>query len=385
MASTHSFENGIRIVNPETQSESPIFIVGANRSGTTLLRLILNAHPNIAIPEEIIYFGSTMAGVPISQWRNPGLSDKVYREFVGDFVDNKCHVLDGINHQEIKDEILSGNQKDFCHPYRTILEAWANHHGKRRWGEKTPGNLFYADILVEMFPDARFIHLVRDPRAGVSSMMKTTFFPNDIAFNAMSRRKFMRKGRAILEQAVPTSQRLLLRYEDIVTEPEISIRAICDFIGEAFEPAMLSFYKDSSKYMKAEAASSFNKAATKPISADMLDKWKKHLSSEQVAMVEAVCRREMQEFKYAFSGNRLSVSQRFELVTKKMYWDLQQWRHRRVRHFTVKSEMFARSKKRFSKIAGGKNGRKNKDAVMSGSSNQIVADNKSETGEKLSV
>ena len=359
--STLSLENSIRVVNPETQSESPIFIVGANRSGTTLLRLILNAHPNIAIPEEIIYFGSTMAGVPIAEWRKPALSEKAYQDFVADFVDNKCHVLDGIDHQEIKSEILASHQRDFCFPYRTILEAWAKHHGKKRWGEKTPGNLFYADILVEMFPDARFIHLVRDPRAGVSSMMKTTFFPNDIAFNAMSRRKFMRKGRAILEQAVPTSQRLLLRYEDIVTEPEISIRAICDFIGETFEPAMLSFYKDSSKYMKAEAASSFNKAATKPISAEMLDKWKKHLSSDQVAMVEAVCRKEMQEFNYAFSENSLSLSQRFEYMTKKLYWGLPQWRHRRVRHFTVKSEMFARSKKRLSKIAGRPNGRENND------------------------
>ncbi len=350
-----------------------------------MLRLILNAHPNIAIPEEIIYFGSTMAGIPIEQWRNPSLTPAAYTNFVSDFVDNKCHVLDGIDHQQIKAEILDSAQKDFCFPYQTILAAWAAHHGKKRWGEKTPGNLFYADILLEMFPQARFIHMVRDPRAGVSSMMKTTFFPKDIAFNAMSRRKFMRKGRAILERAVPASQRLLLRYEDIVTAPEVTVRGICDFIGESFEPAMLSFYKDSSKYMKAEAASSFNKAATKPISAEMLDKWKKHLAGSDVAMVEAICRKEMTEFGYTFSDHRLSTSQRLELLSKKLYWDLQQYRHRRVRHFTVKSKMFARSMKRLSRMRKTTNEKDPTGKSTGHKSGARLTENEPEAGEKLSV
>lgn len=333
---------------------SPIFIVGANRSGTTLLRLILNAHPNIGIPEEIIYFGSFMAGVPIEKWRDPGLSEEEYKGFVTRFVEDKCGVLDHIDHQAIINEILSSEKRDFCHPYKTVLEAWAGAHKKQRWGEKTPGNLFYADILLQMFPDAKFIHLIRDPRAGVSSMMKTTFFPKDIAFNAMSRRKFMRKGRAILEKSVPASQRLLLRYEDIVTEPEVTIRAICNFVGEDFEPGMLSFYKDSSRYMKEEASSSFNKAATKPISAAMLDKWKKQLSPADVAMVEKICQDEMREFGYDFSDNRLVLAQWGELLVKNNYWRLQEWRNRRIRHFTVKSMMFARLRRRLSAQTGSK-------------------------------
>ncbi len=327
--------------------QSPIFIVGANRSGTTLLRLILNAHPHIAIPEEIIYFGSFMAGVPIEKWRKPELPQDKYEAFVTRFIEQSCQVLDGIDLQAVKTQILENSPGDFCHPYKIVLETWANNHGKKRWGEKTPGNLFYSDILIDMFPNARFIHMVRDPRAGVSSMMKTTFFPDDIAFNAMSRRKFMTKGKAILEASVPAAQRMTLKYEDIVVAPELTIREICSFLDEQFEPAMLSFYKDSSRFMKQEASSSFNKAATKPISADMLDKWKKNLSSGDVVIVETVCKREMRQFGYDFSGERLSVQQWGELLIKDAYWKFQEWRHRRVRHFTVKSKMFARFKGRF--------------------------------------
>ena len=317
--------------------KSPIFIVGANRSGTTLLRLILNAHSGIAIPEEVVYLGSTMAGVPVERWENPGLSQSNYKDFVVNFIDTSCEPLDGINRAEIVERIVTERPYDFRKPYQYVLETWAAHHGKRRWGEKTPGNLFYADILVEMFPDAKFIHVVRDPRAGVSSMMNTTFFPKDIIFNALSRHKFMTKGRAILEKSVPEKQRMLLKYEDLVLEPEATVKRLCTFIDEPFETSMLDFYQDSSRYMKKDAASSFNKAATRPISAEMLDKWKKKLTLSEIAQIQTLCEKEMNEFGYGFEKATVSLSVRAEITIKKVYWALQVWRNRDVRHFTVKS------------------------------------------------
>jgi len=332
--------------------KSPIFIVGANRSGTTLLRLILNAHSRIAIPEEVVYFGSFMAGVSIEKWRSPGLSDEAYSKFVHDFVFKKCAPLQGVNNQEVIKQILQDKPYDFSKPYRYMLESWAVTHKKQRWGEKTPGNLFYADILLEMFPDARFIHVVRDPRAGVSSMMNTTFFPKDIVFNALSRHKFMTEGRAILENSVPPEQRMSVRYEDLVMNPEEAIQALCDFLQEPFEPSMMAFYKDSSRYMKQDAATSFNQAATKPISVEMLNKWKKKLTESDIAQIELLCSSEMKEFEYEFENKPLKLGKRSEIILKKLYWDWQVRRHRHIRHFTVKSLMFARFINRIQKVLG---------------------------------
>ena len=326
--------------------KAPIFIVGANRSGTTLLRLMLNAHPRIAIPEEIVYFGSIMAGVPIETWENPPLSRERYEAFVHHFVNETCKPLDGIDRESLKEQILSLPECDFRTPYKRVLEAWARSHGKVRWGEKTPGNLFYADVLYDMFPDARFIHMIRDPRAGVSSMMGTTFFPKDIVFNAMSRHKFMTQGREILETFTPAAHRMTLKYEDLVREPESTVRDLCDFLEESFYPEMLSFYKESSKYMKAEAAETFNKAATRPISIEQLEKWRSKLSTGEIAKIEAVCLREMMEFGYSLENHGLDLKNRIELLVKRVYWRLQEWRHRRIRHFTVKSPMLARFKSR---------------------------------------
>lgn len=321
--------------------DAPIFIVGANRSGTTLLRLLLNAHSRIAIPDELIYFNSFLAGVPIEAWREPGLSAEPYRSFVHDFLHRAAPALPGLDLDAVQEDVLAGPH-DFRRPYALVLEAWARHHDTPRWGEKTPGNLFYADVILEMFPSARFIYMVRDPRGGVASMQKVSFFPDDVVFNALSRRKHATTGRRILERNVPAPQRMSVRYEDLVTHPEATVRSVCAFLDEPFEPSMLYFHRDAEAYMKDEAASDYNAAATAPISADKVDTWTDRLSPDAVAVVEHICCSEMQAFDYDPVAPSLPLRRQIETVVKTAYWNVQCWRHRNVRHYTVKHPMFAR-------------------------------------------
>ena len=328
---------------------APIFIVGANRSGTTLLRLILNAHPRIAIPDELIYFDSHLAGIPIEQWRSPDLSRPAYERFVQDFLTNNCRPLDAIDKETLKTEILSGTPT-FRRPYRCVLEAWAEAHGKERWGEKTPGNLFYPDIILEMFPDAHFLYVVRDPRAGVASMQKVSFFPDDVVFNALSRRKHDTKGRSLLHQTVPPSQRQTIRYEDLVQNPASEVQSICRFLREEYTPAMLRFHQDADDYMKDEAQRGYNETATHPITDDRVDAWRRQLLPRQVATVESICSDIMQCFEYEPTRHRVSLSRRAEILVKQAYWTYQCWRHRDIRQYTVKHPLFARARARLGRL-----------------------------------
>jgi len=325
--------------------DAPIFIVGANRSGTTLLRLILNAHPRIAIPDELIYFKSHLAGVPIEQWRRPGLSPPEYEAFVDRFLDATCPLLDELAPSRLRDAILDG-PPTFRRPYQCALEAWARHHDKTRWGEKTPGNLFYADILLDMFPDARFLYMVRDPRAGVASMQRVSFFPDDVIFNALSRRKHDVQGQALLNRSVPDPQRMTVRYEDLVRTPESQTRAICQFLDEDFSPQMLCFHQDADDYMTDEAEEQYNATATRPITDDRVDAWCGRLAPDQVAVVESICHDVMQQFQYEPTGHAPSLATRGEMLVKRAYWALQCWRHRDVRHYTVKSQFLERTRTR---------------------------------------
>lgn len=329
--------------------DSPIFIVGANRSGTTLLRLLLNAHPHIAIPDELIYFRSRLAGIPIERWREPGLSAPAYESFVDQFLDENCGPLDDLNRAELKNRILDG-PSNFKYPYQCALEAWAEHHGKERWGEKTPGNLFYLDILLKMFPSAQVLYMVRDPRAGVASMQKVSFFPDDVVFNALSRRKHDIDGRAHLRRHVPPSQRKTVLYEELVRHPESVLRSICDFLGVSFTPQVFRFHEEAGSYMKDEAEEGYNAAATQPITADRVDAWKASLAESNVAVIESICSEVMKAFGYDTTGSRLSWTRHGEILLKKTYWRVQSWRHRSIRDYTVKHPLFARTRSRLYRL-----------------------------------
>lgn len=326
--------------------EKPIFIVGANRSGTTLLRLLLNAHPEIAIPDEINYFyGFDTLETSYEKWDSLSPSDEDYTALLDRFLEDNRSAVPGLDLEEVRSEILKG-PKNLRRPYRVLLERWAEHQDASRWGEKTPGNIYHSNILIDMFPDAQFIHLVRDPRAGVASMQRVSFFSNDVIFNALYRRKIMTHGRSWLAESVPTSQRIEVRYEDLVTDTQPTLTGLCDFLGVRYESAMLHFHEDAETYMYDEAASSYNKAATRPISEDKVDEWKTRLSDEEIALIEVVCRDHMKEFGYARMKPPLSWWRVAELGVKWFYWWFQWWRHRHDRHFAVLSPMFSRTRTR---------------------------------------
>ncbi|MFP4228868.1 MAG: sulfotransferase family protein [Salinivenus sp.] len=327
-------------------STAPIFIVGANRSGTTLLRLLLNAHSEIAIPDEINYFyGFTGAELSYENWATPALSPSEYASLVDRFLATNKAVVPDLDFTLVREEILDGPH-DLRRPYQVLLEQWARLRGKSRWGEKTPGNIYHANILIEMFPDARFIHVVRDPRGGVASMQRVSFFGNDVAFNALNRHKIMTHGRDWLAQAVPVPQRIEVRYEDLVADPQSTLQSICDFIEAPYEPSMLRFHQDADRFMVNEAAASYNQTATQPISTEMIAKWRKQLTDEEIAIIERICRAEMIEFDYPLLRPSLSWRGFLSLAVKRAYWTLQWHRYRYDRHFSVLSPMFSRTRAR---------------------------------------
>lgn len=327
--------------------DAPIFIVGANRSGTTLLRLMLNAHSRIAIPEETAYFKSVMGGVPVERWHSPDLSEDDWRAFVRKTLDANPLLFDTLSRPALEQTLQNSAERDLRWPLAHTLEQWAQAQGKARWGEKTPGNLFFADVILEMFPDAQFIHVARDPRAGVASMQKVDFFPNSVYFNALSRQKHAQVAET-MQRLVPEAQWRTVRYEDLVADPAVTLRGLCAFLEEPFEPAMLQFYRNSAQYMKDAAASSFNAAATRPVTSDRTEKWKEELSAREVAIIETICASEMQEYGYPSSSCPMQLSDWVGLFVHTSYWTLQQWRNQDTREFTVKEPIFTRSRKRLS-------------------------------------
>jgi hypothetical protein len=306
------------------QTNAPIFIVGVNRSGTTLLRLILNAHPRIAIPEEINYFNPWID----AHWAERAPNVEGFRRRVHWYLHEKLPpgVLPGIDLKPLEDEIVArADVYDWRAVYEGALASWAGRHEKARWGEKTPGNLFYVDTLRTMFPEAQFLHLVRDPRAGVQSMQNTSFFGGDVAINALNRRKYLREG-LHRDATMPSGQWMRVRYEDLLRAPEATVRTLCDFLGEEFTPSMLTYYERAEQYMNPAAANGHNQAARRPIDASKADAWRDRLTPVEAARIESLCRHEMDALGYMPDGPSLSLRDRLTLLFKTLYWHLFQFR-----------------------------------------------------------
>ncbi len=316
-------------------SAGPIFIVGANRSGTTLLRLMLNAHSRIAIPDEMHYFRYEIAGIPIENWQRPTDSRDEWWSFIDRFIRENCGHLDKFDVNEVARTLKSVEQPNLRDPLLVTMNSWAHAHGKSRWGEKTPGTLYYCDVAHAMFPNAKFIYMARDPRGGLLSMQNTSFYTNQAVINCLIREKSHRVGRATLLNSVPAKQRIDIRYEDLVAKPEETLQQICEFLDEPFEQSMLEFYRDSKKFMIKEASSDFNKAAHKPIDSSKANRWLEVLTKDEIATAEAICRDEIQEFNYLVTNAKPSLRQSMVIAIQRAYWNHYVARHQEIREFTV--------------------------------------------------
>jgi hypothetical protein len=161
-------------------------------------------------------------------------------------------------------------------------------HCKQRWGEKTPDHAFFAETLLAWYPGATVIHILRDPRDVVASLMDMPSFPNSALGNANLWINFNRAAiRASREPGY-----VLVRYEDFVAHPERELRRLCDFIGESFSDQMTTPKPDPT------ADRPWFQRAEGPITSSRVEIWRERLSERDAGLVEWYIGSEMEAFGY---------------------------------------------------------------------------------------
>ena len=211
-------------------SGPPFFIVGNDRSGTTMLRMILDRGPDAAIPPESMY-----------------LTDVTLPE-VGDQAAWQRLMEAVWDHPKVRLWDLPGPAPrvppglDAAGAARFVLgapfEAYARKHGKPRWGDKTPHYVHHIDALVRIWPEARVVVLVRDGRDVALSLRRMPFGPNNAWAAAQWWARGVRAG-ATAQRRHPEQVRTV-RYEDVARDPAAQLPAICDFLGVRYTDDMLA-------------------------------------------------------------------------------------------------------------------------------------------------
>ncbi|MGH8195802.1 MAG: sulfotransferase family protein [Woeseiaceae bacterium] len=287
--------------------DSPIFFVGTPRSGTSLLSRIVGSHPEIAVPFESHFFNGFVpwlryyGDLAVRRNRNRLLRDLLQSVRLREWIPR-------VNAQNARTNIEASGRFDFPGIIAGIMESWCNAQGKRRWGEKTPHHIFFADQIIEGFPRAQFIHIVRDGRDVAVSWKRVKFGPEHVYPSARRWAEVLETGRRLKELLGP-AQYLELRYEDLLQDAEATIRRICHYLGEAYSPEMHYFYRTNEKY-PTDARNEANIA--KPVMANNTGQWPRYLSPREIRIFEAVAGDTLESYGYerACKNPRLSRLER---------------------------------------------------------------------------
>jgi hypothetical protein len=265
--------------------EAPIFIVGAPRSGTTLLRSILNRHPRIAICGETHFHHYVYTR----------------RRAFGDLRDLR-------NRRRLVDEYLALKRLRFVtdraglrekllregNTYREFFTCFVKYHtealGKPRWGEKTPQHALFAETLCDWYPGGTLIHMIRDPRDVVASLQRVPFAANSVVQNAWS----WSRHNLAAHRCKDRPQYLAVCYETLVTDPAREVARICERLGEEYLPSMLNPVEN--EFLPARV--SWMALAHEPVTTSRLGAWRHDLTVAEVAQVEWAVGRHMETFGY---------------------------------------------------------------------------------------
>lgn len=261
----------------------PVFVVGLGRSGTTLTARILDCHSRISVCGESHFLRLTA-----HRRSRSALSHDEAREILGGLPMSWT----GTDPEDALAEFQSTDHS-LRSLFDSIMRARMHRRGKMRYGEKTPSHFWYLDRLFDWYPNARLVYLVRDPRRVHASFLRSRFAPrlHPAERWVVPRALYWNYGARELRrvQRERPAQVFPLRFEDLVEDPQGSVRALCAFLGEPFEPEMLKVaYENSSFGDLGERGGVRTEVLTRPLG----------LTRRALAALELVCGAEMLEQGY---------------------------------------------------------------------------------------
>ena len=279
--------NGQKAPAPPAPDLPPFpFVVGCRRSGTTLLRAILGAHPQVAVPPESRFL---MALVPdgTRPFEPARLLDALYNH-------------DYFARWQLRRPAVEASFRDdppgtYSEAIRRLYGLWAGGQGKARYADKTPDHVLRVGTLTALFPDSRVVHVVRDGRDVAASFLELRWVDSIERAALHWRHRVLRARQAAA--VLPKSRYHEVRYEDLVSRPEPTLRALCAAIDLPFDPAMLRHEKSAAAALRTEAHPHHNRYVTRPLRPGLRD-WRRDVPVPAVERFEALAGDALAELGY---------------------------------------------------------------------------------------
>jgi len=269
------------------------FVVGATRSGTTLLRLMLDAHPEVGIPSETHFFHKLIKRGERRRLTPELMADTIItHKRWGDF---------RLDPDDLRARLGAVEPFNLSDGLRAFYGLYAEKQGKTRWGDKTPGYLRYMRRIEWVLPEARFIHLIRDGRDVALSVLPMNWGPETIIEAA---ELWVERVTLARENGTTVQHYMEVKYEDLIADTETELRRVSDFLELPWDAAVLDYHERAEERLKEKARDLPRKAsrgdqpaaarmashamARKPPDPKRIGRWRTEMSREDRETYESV-------------------------------------------------------------------------------------------------
>jgi Sulfotransferase family len=274
------------------------FVVGMSRSGTTLLRMMLDAHSQLAIPPETNFHDA------IGAFRRRGATAAAETIVCGElWGDYKLPAEEFYKRVEVRRDDSLGEV------LRAFFELYAERQGKPRWGNKTPYYAMRMTLLEEILPEARFVHIVRDGRDVALSTVPVWFGASDLAGVAKEWSDMLVLARSQVEDLSFYTE---IHYEDLVRDPASTLKRVCEFLELEWEPVMLDYHRHSAARLASELGDvnevgrivtreerlHIHRLIGRPPQADRAERWRREMSAADVRAFHEIAGETLRAFGY---------------------------------------------------------------------------------------
>jgi hypothetical protein len=301
-----SVDLALRANNTIVHQPMPI-IIGAPRSGTTLLRFILDSHPELAIPPETGF----LALGPQFAIQGAALREEFFRAVINFPPDAPGWQDFQIPEQIFWAKLMEINPFKVSEGYRAFYRLYASRFPKPRWGDKTPIYCYHMEAIEAVLPEAYFIHIIRDGRDVSLSLRQMWFSPGwEIETQANHWSNFVLSAR---RQGAHCSHYMEVHYEQLILNTRATVRRVCGFLDLEYDDAMLSYYErtpqrlqehegrsrpDGSLVLTKEQRFRQQQRTTEPPDCSCVFGWKLAMSIEERTRFEAVAGGLLRELGY---------------------------------------------------------------------------------------
>jgi hypothetical protein len=242
----------------------PTFIIGSQRSGTTMFRLMLNNHPDICVPHESVFI--TVFYRKLDEYGNLNNSDNM-RNLLTDISAHPLVVRGKLI--PCQEAVLACSPTTYAELITAIFDSYAAQKGKSLWCDKTPFYTEDIDLLNNIFPNSRFIHIVRDGRDVALSQKNMSWLSSNlpnIARQWQHKAILCHKVGAVLGPA----RFLEIKYEDLVLNTESTLQDVCRYLGVNFSKDMLNYHEEAENVVPGESIKWHTNSIKKPDPAKVL-------------------------------------------------------------------------------------------------------------------